>query len=217
MEPATQTVMDPQFYFGTGVYIIKKEEFLDAVKTVADENLAKLEAVKPELDEIYPVRMSENLSGDARIQDFAQMVVGTGWNILNSQGYDMDKFQTFFTEMWCQEHHKHSAMEQHVHAAPAQLVGFYFLETPENCSMACIHDPRPAKVQIALPMRNPNQPSEANPMLFFKPEAGMLMFTNAWLAHSFTRHASDSAFKFIHFGLGAQHVTLQAPAQPVVV
>jgi len=217
MDTTTQDVMNPQFYFQTGVYIIKKPEFLSAVKTVADENLGKLEKIKPELDEIYPVRMSENLSGDARIQEFAQMVAGTGWNILNSQGYDMDKLQTFFTEMWCQEHFKHSGMEQHVHAGAAQLVGFYFLETPENCSMACIHDPRPSKVQIALPMRDPNQPSEANPMLFFKPEAGMLMFTNAWLAHSFTRHASSEPCKFIHFGLGAQPVTIQQPQAAIVV
>ena len=217
MDTTKQDVMQPQFYFGTGVYIIKKPEFLDAVKIIANENLEKIEKIKPELDEIYPVRMSENLLVDARIQEFSQMVAGTGWNILNSQGYDMDKFQTFFTEMWCQEHYKHSSMEQHVHNGPAQLVGFYFLETPENCSMACIHDPRPSKVQIALPMRDANQPSEANPMLFFKPEAGMLMFTNAWLAHSFTRHASNEAFKFIHFGLGANHVTVQQPPAAIVV
>ena len=217
MDTTTQEIMQPQFYFGTGVYIIKKPEFLEIVKTVVNENLAKLEKIKPELDEIYPVRMSENLLGNTRLQEFAQMVTGTGWNVLNSQGYDMDKFQTFFTEMWCQEHHKHSSMEQHVHNGPAQLVGFYFLETPENCSMACIHDPRPSKVQIALPMRNANQPSEANPMLFFKPEAGMLMFTNAWLAHSFTRHASNEVFKFIHFSLGANHVTVQQPQCAIVV
>ena len=217
MDTTTQEIMQPQFYFGTGVYIIKKPEFLEIVKTVVNENLAKLEKIKPELDEIYPVRMSENLLGNTRLQEFAQMVTGTGWNVLNSQGYDMDKFQTFFTEMWCQEHHKHSSMEQHVHNCPAQLVGFYFLETPENCSMACIHDPRPSKVQIALPMRNANQPSEANPMLFFKPEAGMLMFTNAWLAHSFTRHASNEVFKFIHFSLGANHVTVQQPQCAIVV
>lgn len=212
-----QAVMDPQFYFGSGVYIIKKPEHVEVVSTVADENLKKLEQTQPKLDEIYPVRMSESLLGDARTFEFEQMIVGTGWNILNSQGYDMDKFETFFTEMWCQEHHKHSAMEQHVHGGPTQLVGFYFLETPENSSLACIHDPRSAKVQIALPMRDPNVPSEANPMLFFKPEVGMLMFTNAWLAHSFTRHAADSAFKFIHFGLGARPAQLPATTQPIVV
>lgn len=217
MESTPQAVMEPQFYFGSGVYIIKKPEFLGPVKVVADEGLAKTKVHKPTLDEIYPVRMTENLSDDVRIQDFAQMVAGTGWNVLDSQGYDMGKFQIFFTEMWCQEHYKHSAMEQHVHGGPAQLVGFYFLETPENCSLACIHDPRPAKVQIALPMRDPNVPSEANPHLFFKPEAGMLMFTNAWLAHSFTRHASDAAFKFIHFGLGAKPVDIQQPRPAIVV
>lgn len=213
---AQQDVMEPQFFFQTGVYIIRKPEHVETVKAVANENLAKIANESPTLNELYPVRMSGELSTDSRIQGFAQMVAGTGWNILNSQGYDMDKFQTFFTEMWCQEHYKHSAMDQHVHGGPAQLVGFYFLETPENCSMACIHDPRPAKVQAALPMRNQNIPSEANAQLFFKPEPGMLMFTNAWLPHSFTRHGSDEAFKFIHFGLGARHVALQEPSVIVV-
>lgn len=216
METTKQDVIEPQFYFGTGVYIIKKPEFLDVVKTVSNENLNKVKSTR-QLDEIYPVHMSENLLNDSRLTGFMQMVVGTGWNVLNSQGYDMDKFQTFLIEMWCQEHHKHSMMEQHIHGAPTQLVGFYFLETPDNCSMACIHDPRPSKVQIALPMRDQNSTSEANPQLFFKPEAGMLMFTNSWLAHSFTRHASEDAFKFIHFGIGAQPAPVQQPQAAIVV
>jgi hypothetical protein len=32
-----------------------------------------------------------------------------------------------------------------------QLVGFYFLDLPENSSRLVIHDPRPGKVQIDLP------------------------------------------------------------------
>jgi len=217
MDTTKQNMMYPQFYFQTGVYIINKPEFLNTVKSIANENLAKLSAKEPKLNEIYPVRMSENLSEDPRIQDFTQMISGTGWNILNSQGYDMDKFQAYTTEVWCQEHHKHSGMEQHVHTVADQLVGFYFLETPENGSVACIHDPRPSKLQISLPMRNPDNPTEANPMLFFKPEAGMLMFTNAWLAHSFTRNSSNEACKFIHFGVGVKPVSTHSPSAAIVV
>jgi len=36
-----------------------------------------------------------------------------------------------------------------------------------------------------------------------------LYLTNAWLAHSFSRHNNDKPFKFIHMNLSVQ----QAPAQ----
>jgi len=39
-------------------------------------------------------------------------------------------------------------------------------------------------------------------MVSFKPENGMLLFSNSWLPHSFTRNGSDKPFKFLHFNLG---------------
>jgi hypothetical protein len=117
---------------------------------------------------------------------------------------------TFFTEMWTQEHHKHSLMEQHVHGNGAQLVGFYFLETPENCSKALFYDPRPGKVQVNLPEADMGQVTPASNAMGIEAKPGTLIFANAWLPHGFTRHASDKPIRFVHFNIGVEYAPAQA-------
>jgi uncharacterized protein (TIGR02466 family) len=117
-----------------------------------------------------------------------------------------------FTEMWTQEHYKHSVMEQHVHGYGSQIVGFYFIETPENCSRVVFHDPRSAKIQIDLPEQDMTMATPASKMINFVPKPGLLVFANAWLAHSFTRHASEQPIKFVHFNVSV--LQAQEPAIP---
>ena len=213
-------VNEPQVfvYFQTLVYTDKKPEFLDVVREVCDEYVEKAKA-EQELNEIYPVYMTGSFYDDPRMADFAQMVGQTAWDILGGQGYNMNGLSTFFTEMWCQQHYKHSSMEQHVHGFGSQIVGFYFTKTPEDCSRVVFHDPRAGKVMINLPEADMSLATPASNMINFKPEPGMLMFTNAWLAHSFTRHAANEPIQFVHFNLGVRqdmpHVC-PAPAAEVI-
>lgn len=199
-------------YFSTNVYVAKKPEFLKDVKKVALQSIPK-EAKN--YNDIYPVVMSYDLSGDSRIEEFITFVGQTAWTILDSQGYAMENVTLQFSSMWMQEHHKHSLMEQHTHAFGDQLVGFYFLDTPEDCSRLIIHDPRPAKVQINLPQKDISAATNASDMINFKPEPGMLIITNAWLQHSFGRHASTRPLRFIHFNLNAFFNATASPEQTV--
>ena len=91
--------------------------------------------------------------------------------------------------------------EQHVHTGDIQIVGFYFLDTPDGCSAATFHDPRAGKVQSGRPESNISEVTYASNGFHFKPEPGVLVLTNAWLAHSFTRQQSDKPFRFIHFNV----------------
>jgi hypothetical protein len=112
--------------------------------------------------------------------------------------------------MWTQEHHKHSAMDAHVHGYGSQIVGFYFLETPEGGSNVVFHDPRAAKVQIDLPEQDMNNATPASKMINFTPKPGLMIFANSWLMHSFTRHAAELPIKFVHFNLTVIHQPQQA-------
>jgi uncharacterized protein (TIGR02466 family) len=103
-------------------------------------------------------------------------------------------------------------MEQHVHGYGSQIVGFYFIETPENCSRVVFHDPRSAKIQIDLPEQDMTMATPASKMINFVPKPGLLVFANAWLAHSFTRHASEQPIKFVHFNVSV--LQAQEPAIP---
>jgi len=201
-------------YFPSTIYTIKKPEFLHTVKSISMDMLTKRKKEQPKLDPIYPLYQTENLFNDPRIADFANYVGATGWNILQSQGSDMTNKNVFFMEMWCQEHHRHSAMDEHVHGFGAQLVGFYFLDTPADCSKVVINDPRPAKKQINLPEANMANVTYASNSINFTPEPGLLFFANSWIPHSFSRHASAKPIRFIHFTLGVGQTPPQQQAAP---
>jgi uncharacterized protein (TIGR02466 family) len=208
------------YHFPCPIYLIEKPEFLDAVNAVSEESLAKRRAEQGELNEIYPVLMSDSYFNDPRVAPFAEFVGQTAWNIMREQGYAMDNFLMGFTEMWTQEHHKHSAMDQHIHGYGAQIVGFYFLEAPEGSSRVVFHDPRASKLPIDLPEADMTKATIASKMINFEPKPGLLIFANAWLAHAFTRHAADTPIKFVHFNLNAemaqQPKTCNHPAAEVV-
>jgi len=200
------------FHFPSSVSVLKKPKFLDIVSEVANEKLEEDKNLRPELDDIYPVRMTENFFNDSRVGEFTKFIGETAWDILTFQGYATDNMGMAFTEMWVQEHHKHSLMEQHVHGVGSQIIGFYFLNAPENCSRVVFHDPRAGKVQTNLPEKNPSQASFGSNSIYFTPEPGVLMFANSWLPHSFSRHASDKPLLFVHFNLGVQFMqTMSLP------
>ena len=199
-EVVKNTQLQVAYHFPCPIYLIERPDFLEVVNTVSEEALEERRKAH-DLDEIYPVYMTKNYFSDTRLAGFSEFVGGTAWNILNEQGYAMQDKAVQFTEMWTQEHYKHSAMDAHVHGFGSQIVGFYFLEAPENCSHVVFHDPRAAKVQIDLPEQDVNMATPASKMINFKPKPGMMIFANAWLSHAFTRHAAEQPIKFMHFNL----------------
>ena len=199
-EVILNTQLQVAHHFPCPIYIIERPDFLEVVNTISEEAL-EVQRKERDLNEIYPVYMTGNYFGDSRMAKFSEFVGATAWNILNEQGYAMQDKGVQFTEMWTQEHHKHSAMDPHVHGFGSQIVGFYFLETPENCSRVAFHDPRAAKVQIDLPEQDINMATPASKAVNFTPRPGMMIFANSWLSHSFTRHAAELPIKFVHFNL----------------
>ena len=216
-ESVAQVVLNTQLqvahHFPCPIYIIERPDFLDVVNTVSEEALDVAKKAQT-LNEIYPVHMTGNYFGDPRMAGFTEFVGATAWNILNEQGYAMQDKAVQFTEMWTQEHHKHSAMDAHVHGFGSQIVGFYFLETPEDCSRVVFHDPSAAKVQIDLPEQDMSMATPASKAINFTPKPGMMIFANSWLMHSFTRHAADKPIKFVHFNLTVIPQPQQACAIP---
>ena len=217
-EVVKNTQLQVAYHFPCPIYLIERPDFLEAVNTVSEEALETAKKTQ-QLNEIYPVHMTNNYFADPRLAGFSEFVGATAWNILNEQGFAMQDKVVSFTEMWTQEHHKHSAMDAHVHGFGSQIVGFYFLETPEDCSRVVFHDPRAAKVQIDLPEQDMNMATPASKMINFTPKPGLMIFANSWLMHSFTRHAADKPIKFVHFNLTvqmAQPAACPMPAAEIV-
>lgn len=198
--------LNPINLFPTTIYLIKKPEFLESVKKVSDDHLSKSSGEM--------TVMTGNYSLDESIKDFSVFVSQTAWNILYSQGYAVESLVTFFTEMWTQEHNKFSSMDYHVHGNGAQISAFYFLDVPKEGCRLVFHDPRPGKVIVALPSKDDTQILPSSQHVLMNVEEGMLVFTNAWLPHSFTRNLSDSPTRFVHMNLS---VTIKPDLTPEAV
>ena len=210
--------LEVAYHFPCPIYLIERPDFLENVSKVSEESLERRRK-EHQLDDIYPMIMSDNYFADQRMFQFTEFVGSTAWNILSEQGYFMQNKVVQFTEMWTQEHYKQSLMEQHTHGYGSQIVGFYFLEVPENSSRVVFHDPRMGKSLVDLPETDISQATVASRMVNFEPKPGLLIFSNAWLAHSFTRHASDKPIKFVHFNLNlglAQNISCPAPAAEII-
>ena len=215
-EVVKNTQLQVAYHFPCPIYVIERPDFLDAVNTVSEEAL-KIQRKERDLNEIYPLYMTGNYFADPRMAGFAEFVGATAWNILNEQGYAMQNMAVQFMEMWTQEHYKHSAMDAHVHGFGSQISGFYFLDTPKDCSHVVFHDPRAGKVQIDLPEQDISMATPASKMINFAPKPGMIIFANSWLSHSFTRHAAELPIKFVHFNLTVIHQPQTCPAPAEVI
>ena len=205
------------FHFACPIYLAERPDFLKDVSTVSDEYLKKAQEDRSGEDELITL-MTEGYHNDERLRNFTEFVGVTAWDILKEQGYEMEGRETTFMAMWTQEHNRHSLMEQHVHGDGAQIVGFYFLETPAECSRLVVHDPRAGKLQIDMPEQDPIEASVASRMINFEPKPGLIIFTNAWLAHSFSRHMASKPLKFVHFNLSVKNAapTSFVPAAEVI-
>jgi uncharacterized protein (TIGR02466 family) len=192
--------------FPINVYSIDKPEYLEITKTVCSEFLEKRRK-EVELNEAFPSYMTESVNVDPRMLDFANYVAQTAWNVLQMQGYEVTNMNTYFESMWCQEHHKGSLMEQHIHGNGNQIVGFYFLDVPEDSSRIIFYDPKQSKVQINLPEIDSSKSTSASNIINYQPKAGMLLLTNSWLPHSFTKNMSDSPLRFIHFNVNVKETS----------
>jgi len=216
-EVVKNTQLQVAYHFPCPIYIIERPDFLEVVNAVSEEAL-NVKRKERDLNEIYPLYMTDNYFVHPQIEGFTEFIGATAWNILNEQGFAMGDKAVSFMEMWTQEHYKHSAMDAHVHGYGSQITGFYFLETPEGGSNVVFHDPRAGKVQIDLPEQDMNMATPASKMINFTPKPGMMIFANSWLMHSFTRHAADLPIKFVHFNLTViqQPQSCLSPAAEIV-
>ena len=199
-------------FFPTQLFTQVNADFLPAVKEVAEEFLLRRATQEPATKDHHLVH-TEQISGDPRIADFVKYVAQTGWNILNAQGYAMDNYNTFLTEMWVQEHRKYAIMEQHVHPYGNQIVGMYMLDTYPESNRLTIHDPRPGKVISGLPDRDMKQVTMASNMINFELKPGQFIFAPAYLPHSFSLNMADKPMRFVHFNISTMFVPPQQPVQ----
>jgi hypothetical protein len=215
-EAAPETTLQSFLYFPAAVYVDSKPEFLDVAREVVYRHIDKVHEEQP-LNDVHPVTMTGLLMDEPDLEPLREFIGKTGWSILAGQGYAMENVSLTFSEFWAQEHRKTSSMDAHPHGHGVQLAGFYFLDVPTDPEppRAIFHDPRPGKVMVDMSEQDRNMVTYASSIINFVPEEGMVMFTNAWLPHAFSRNPCDKPFRFIHFNLSPMYG--EGPPLPEVV
>lgn len=190
-------------YFPSCVYTVDMKDFLDDLTEISKEYLDKSKE-HYEMNQIYPVLLSQNFVNDERIKSVIDFIEYSSLNILNSQGYDVTHFGANINAFWAQKHFEYSGQEHHYHSNN-QIVGFYFLEVPEESCGITFHDINNSRHIMALPEESPWNATPASSMITFQPKVGQMMFSNAWLPHSFSRNQSKEPFTFIHFNINTYY------------
>ena len=186
-------------FFTSSVFIADKPEFLTAARTVAMEYLKEVKATAA-LDPFYPVQ-TNGIAQEPILSEFNGFIAQTAWEILDSQGYAVDKMGTYIREMWVQEHNQNQGHDEHVHGLGDQISGVYIIDCPDMGSALTIHDPRPGKLQINLAEKNRKDITDASPSAVLVPKEGRFFFFNSWLPHSLTRSTQTAASRLVHFNL----------------
>lgn len=206
--------LEEMHYFATPVYVVQRPDFLDTIRLVSDRYVEASRDTKKTAN--YINLMTPSYSHEPELEAFSQYVSQTAWNILSSQGFNMDNMVTYFTEMWTQEHRFLSSMETHMHGAGCQISAFYFINAPAEGCKFVIHDPRPSKMMINLPETNSNNITLASSQIVFTPQPGTLIFANAWLPHSFTKNMSYDPVQFVHMNLSVSYQEDEQPSVEIV-
>ena len=213
----TLTDWKEDLHFTSSIYNAYKPEFISAIKPVFDEYVSILKKDK-DTNDVYPGIMTTLMNSDVRVEAFSRYVADVAWDILDSQGYNVDNFYTYIQAMWGQHHPRTSNMEQHSHGENSQLVGFYFIDVPDDSSQAFFYDPRAVKTYAGLPIKNTENLKTAHDSVYYVPKAGDFIITNSWLAHSFTRNKNTEPFNFIHFNIGVVAADIIEEAdRPIIV
>src|SRR6056300_1695090 len=193
-------------YFKTPIWIEEKPEFIKSLNKASNEYIKA--AKKREKDYIKKwgdfgrSYHSTPLTMDNRFLDFRNYVGQKSWEFLDWQGFDMQKYQTMFTEFWVQEFSKNGGGHHNAHIHWNQHVsGFYFLKCSERTSYPVFHEPRTGARATKLKMKPNMGICHATELVHFIPKPGTLVMFPGYLEHEFSVDHGKDPFRFIHFNI----------------
>ena len=192
--------------FNTPVYFSEKKEWVEKLNKISDTYIieAKLENKILNEKDFIKIHHSKSLVQDINFEEFLNYINSNAFNILNNQGFNLEDYLLYTTELWVQEFPSlgggnHSP---HIHWN-GHISGFYFLKCSDKTSYPVFHDPRSGRMMNLLPEKDPSQITLASPSINFKPKPGTFIFFNSYLQHEFVVDHGIEPFRFIHFNIQA--------------
>jgi uncharacterized protein (TIGR02466 family) len=192
--------------FSTPVYFSEKKEWVEKLNKLSDPYIIEVREENKILNkkDFIKVHHSNSLIQDINFEEFLNYINANAFDILNNQGFNLDDYLLYTTELWVQEFPNlgggnHSP---HVHWN-GHISGFYFLKCSDKTSFPIFHDPRSGRMMNLLPEKDQSQATLASSSINFKLEPGTFVFFNSYLQHEFAVDHGIEPFRFIHFNIQA--------------
>jgi uncharacterized protein (TIGR02466 family) len=206
--------MFKQEYFKSPVYNERRPEWVDNLNKLCDPYIAQARKDQEEnnkkrltvgyKNDIGQTYHSSPLEPDPNFAEFHRYMATKARWVLDDMGYDVEKYNLIYTESWVQEFSLNGAGHHWFHThSNNHISGFYFLKASDKTSRPMFQDPRTAHVPLKLKEKNSNNVSNANDIINYTPEPGMLMLFPAYLSHAYQVDHGLEPFRFIHINMRA--------------
>jgi uncharacterized protein (TIGR02466 family) len=206
--------MFKQEYFKSPVYNERRPEWVDNLNKLCDPYIAQARKDQEEnnkkrltvgyKNDIGQTYHSGPLEPDPNFAEFHRYMATKARWVLDDMGYDVEKYNLIYTESWVQEFSLNGAGHHWFHThSNNHISGFYFLKASDKTSRPMFQDPRTAHVPLKLKEKNSNNVSNANDIINYTPEPGMLMLFPAYLSHAYQVDHGLEPFRFIHINMRA--------------
>ena len=146
-------------YFKTPIWSEEKPEFVKSLNKASDKYIKearKRDRKKIKVNKDFgTTHHSTPLTQDNDFIDLRNYIGQKSWEFLDHSGFDMQQYQTLFSEMWVQEFSKKGGGHHSAHVHWNQHVsGFYFLKCSDKTSYPIFHEPRGGARATKLRMKN---------------------------------------------------------------
>jgi uncharacterized protein (TIGR02466 family) len=206
--------MFKQEYFKSPVYNERKPEWVDHLNKLCDPYVAQARKDQEKnnterlklgyKNDIGMTYHSGPLEADSNFNEFHSYIASRSRWILDDMGYDMNNYNLIYTESWVQEFSFNGAGHHWFHThSNSHISGFYFLKASQKTSRPMFQDPRTAHVPLKLKEKDSSKVTNANDLVNYTPEPGMLILFPAYLSHAYAVDHGLEPFRFIHINMRA--------------
>jgi uncharacterized protein (TIGR02466 family) len=197
-------------YFKTPIWSEDKPEFVKSLNKASDKYIKaskKMPEGKKYLKDFGDFGRSWHstpLTMDNDFLDLRNYIGQKSWEFLDHSGFDMQQYQTMFSEMWVQEFSKKGGGHHSAHVHWNQHVsGFYFLKCSDKTSYPIFHEPRGGARSTKLKMKNQKGLWPGTELVNFRPKPGTLIIFPGYLEHEYAVDHGKAPFRFIHWNITA--------------
>lgn len=150
------------------------------------------------------VVQSENLILNQNLEFFNSFILKEAVYALSEQGYDVQKYDFFVSEIWGQMFTPGGLNFPHVHPG-CQISGLYFFEVSDEGVEIYLHDPRSNKLMTDLvEVQSKSILASSTQVVLTPPVEGTLLMYNSWLSHNVVNNSAAQNVKFLHFNISCK-------------